>query len=66
MTKVVQHLVPKARVQQVQHRVLNTAHVQVHAAGVAVMLWTHPILLNVFINERFGVRWVEVAQFVPA
>ena len=66
MTKVVQHLVPEARVQQVQHGVLNSTHIQVHAAGVAVMLWSHPILLNVFINERFGVGWVEVAQFVPA
>ena len=65
MTKVVQHLVPEARVQQVQHCVLNSTHIQVHAAGVAVMLWSHPILLNVFINERFGIGWVEVAQFVP-
>ena len=66
MSKVVQHLVPKACIQQVQYGVFNTTHIQVHAAGVSSMLWAHPILLNVFINERFGVRWVEVAQFVPA
>jgi hypothetical protein len=35
VAQVVQHLVPEARVQQVQHRMLDAADVQVDAAGVA-------------------------------
>ena len=45
---------------------LDTAHVQIHAAGVAIMLRAHPIFFNVFVNKCFSIRWVEVAQFVPA
>ena len=34
VAQVEQHLVPEAGVQQVQHRVLDAAHVQVDAAGL--------------------------------
>mmetsp|Transcript_11103 Transcript_11103/g.46655 ORF Transcript_11103/g.46655 Transcript_11103/m.46655 type:complete len:564 (-) Transcript_11103:702-2393(-) len=54
---VVQHLVPEARVQQVQHGVLGAAHVQVHG---------HPILLQAPVHHRVLVLRVDEPQVVPA
>ena len=70
MAQVEQHLVPEPRVQQVQHRVLDAADVQVDAAGVvgAVLAGRGPIQYRSFSGstERFAVRRVDVAQLVPA
>ena len=40
--QIEQHLVPEAGVQQVQHGMLDTAHVQIDAAGPAPVSYTHP------------------------
>ena len=65
MPEIKQHFVPKAAVEQVQHGVLDTTYIEVDAASVAVMLWSHPIFFNIFINEFFRVCGVEVTQLVP-
>ena len=65
MTKVKQHLVPEAAVEQVQHCVLNSTDIEVDTTGVAIMLWSHPIFLNVFVDKCFGVCWVKVTQLIP-
>ena len=54
---VVEHLVPEPGVQQVEHRVLGPADVQVHR---------HPVVLFRRIDELVRVFWVEVAEVVPA
>ena len=66
VAQVEQHLVPEAGVQQVQHRVLGAADVQVDAAAVALPLRAHPVALVLGVDERLVVRGVEVAQLVPA
>ena len=66
MAQVVQHLVPEAGVQQVQHRVLGAADVQVDAAAVALPLRAHPVALVLGVDERLVVGGIEVAQLVPA
>ena len=66
MAQIEHHFVPEAAVQQVQHGMFHTAHVQVDAACVAFMLGAHPIVLNVLVYKRGVVGWVEVAKFVPA
>src|SRR5262249_8139119 len=57
VTEVVQDLVPKSRIQQVQHRVFGAADVQVDAAGIvrAVLSrpWTHPVGLIFLGAEPF-------------
>ncbi|MCH7473097.1 MAG: patatin-like phospholipase family protein [Gemmatimonadetes bacterium] len=60
VAEVEEHLVPEPRVEQVQHRVLGPADVEVHA-GVA-----HPVALGVFADESLGIAVVAVAQEVPA
>ncbi len=54
---IVEHLVPEARVEQVKHRVLGAAHVEVHR---------HPVLLLRRIPGRLVVLRIEVAEVVPA
>ena len=66
MAKIEHHFVPEAAVQQVQHGMFHTAHIQVDAACVAFMLGAHPIVLNVLVYKHGVVGWVEVAKFVPA
>ena len=75
VAQVVQHLVPEARVEQVQHGVLDAADVEVDAARVAgagrgagdrLGARPHPVGLVLGVDERRGVRRVEVAQVVPA
>ncbi len=65
MTKIKQHFVPEAAVEQVQYCVLDATDIEVDAAGVTVMFWPHPIFFDVFVNKCFRVSWVEVSQFVP-
>ena len=69
VAEVVQHLVPEAGVQQVQHGVLDAADVEVDTAGVVgshVGARAHPVRLDGRVDERLVVRRVEVAQLVPA
>ena len=49
--QVVEHLVPEPGVQQVQHRVLGAADVQVDAAAVAVAARAHPVALVLGVDE---------------
>jgi len=56
-TDVVQHLVPEAGVQQMQHRLLGTADIDVHR---------HPVLLGFRANKLAIVVRVQEAQEVPA
>lgn len=48
---------PETGVQQVQHRVLGAAHVQVHR---------HPVLLGLRVHQGAAVAGVDVPQVVPA
>ena len=57
MASVEQHLVPEPSVQQVQHRVLGTADVQVDG---------HPLLFKFRIDEDGVVFRIDEAQVVPA
>ena len=66
VAEVVQHLVPEAGVEQVQHGVLDAADVEVDAAGVARRLRAHPVALDLGVDEAVLVGGVEVAQLVPA
>ena len=66
VAEVEQHLVPEARVQQVQHRVLDAAHIEVDTAGIAGALRSHPVTLDVRVDELVLVGGIEVAQLVPA
>ena len=64
-TQVVEHLVPEAGVQQVQHGVLDAADVQVDAAvGRAVA--SHPVLLRSRVGDDIIAERIDVAQVVPA
>ena len=54
---VVQHLVPESSVQEVQHRVLRAAHVEVHG---------HPVLLQAAVHHRVLVLGVDETEVVPA
>ena len=65
MPEVEHHFVPKARIQQVQHCVLDPADVEVNAASVSVGRWAHPIPLNFFVDKRRGVGGVEISQLIP-
>ena len=68
VTQVEQHLVPEPGVQQVQHRVLHAADVQVDAARRPARRPRrhHPVPLVARVDERLVVVRVEVAQVVPA
>ncbi len=48
---------PEARVEQVQHRVLRAAYVQVDR---------HPVLLGLLVDQGLCIPRVNVAQVVPA
>ena len=68
VAEVVEHLVPEACVQQVQHRVLHSANVEINATRVVrteVGSWPHPVALNLRVDKAVIVRWVEVTKFVP-
>ena len=70
MAQVVEHLLPEPGVQQVQHRVLHTADVQVDTAGIdrAVLgrARAQPVLLVVRVDEPLAVGRIHVAQLIPA
>jgi hypothetical protein len=66
MAEVEQHLVPKAAVQQVQHRVLDAAYIQVDATDITGLAGAHPILLIGRVDEGVFIGRVEIAQLVPA
>ncbi len=69
VAQVVEHLVPEARVQEVQHGVLDTAHVQIDEAGRSGAVAAgarSPVALDGAVDHRVLVRGVEVAQVVPA
>ena len=69
MAEVVEHLVPETRIQKVQHRVLDTADVEVHSTRVVRSVFgrprAHPVGLIADIAELFAVVRVGVAQLVP-
>src|SRR6266511_4405160 len=66
LAQVVQHLLPEARVQQVQDRLLDPADVQVDAARVAGPARAHPVALVGRVDEPVVVVRIDVAQLVPA
>ena len=55
--QIVEHLVPEAGIEQVQHGVLGPAHVEIDG---------HPVALLLRIDEALVVVRVDVAQVVPA
>ena len=57
VAEIEQHLVPEPRVEQVQHRVLRAADVEIDR---------HPVFLLVLRDERAVVLRIDVAQVVPA
>ena len=66
MAQVEQHLVPEARVQEVQHCVLDAAHVQIDTTGAALGGRSHPVRLIRRVHEGDLVGGVGVAHLVPA
>ena len=65
VAEVVENLVPEARIEKVQHGVLDAADVKVDTAGVAGAFRAHPVTLDIFVDKSIRVGGVEVAQFVP-
>ena len=65
MPQIKEHLVPEARVEQVQHGVLHAADVQVHAARVVLAARAGPVALVLDIAERLIVGRVDVAHLIP-
>ena len=65
VSEVEQDLVPEACIQKVQHSMFHAADIQVDTAGVSFALWTHPVLLDCGVNERFSVCWVEITHLIP-
>ena len=67
--QVKEHLVPEAGVEQMQHRVLDAANVEVHAARVlrAMLLRTRagPVALVLDIAECLIIAGIDIAQLVP-
>jgi hypothetical protein len=63
MPEIEEHLVPEARVKQMQHSVLGTADVKVHASRLAA---AHPVALGLGADESIGIAWVAKPQVVPA
>ncbi len=55
--EVEQDLVPEAAVEQVEHGVFGTAHVEIHR---------HPVLFEFLSHKRVTVAGVNVAQVIPA
>ena len=56
-TEVEQDLVPETAVEQVEHGVFGTAHIEVHR---------HPVLFEFLREESVAVAGVDVAQVIPA
>ena len=59
---------PETGVQQVQHSMLDTAHIEVDAAWVlrtAISLRPSPVLLVGKVAERIMIFGINVAQLVP-
>ena len=65
VAEVEQHLVPEPGVEQVQHRVLDTADIQVHAAGFLLIRGAHPVLFILGVAERVLIRGIHIAELVP-
>ena len=65
VAQVVEHLVPEAGIEQVQHGVLHAADVQIDAADTSRCVG-HPVALHVRIHQDVVIGRVEVAQVVPA
>jgi len=55
-TDIVKHVMPESRIEEVEHRVLDAAYVEVNR---------HPILLDVLVPGFSVVFWVEKTQIVP-
>ena len=64
LSQVEQHLVPETGVQQMQHGVLGTAHVEVYSGRLAAGF--HPVVLNLATHEALSILRIEVAQVIPA
>ena len=54
---VEEYLVPKPRIQQMQHGMLTTADVEVH--------W-HPVSFLLRINKTLVILWIDKSQVIPA
>ena len=69
VAQIVKDLVPEPRIQQVQHRVLDTAHVQVDTTRIVGSVLgrprTHPIRLVLRGAHLVLVVRIGVSQFVP-
>ncbi len=52
-----EHLVPEARVEQVEHRVLGAADVEIDG---------HPVLLELRVDQYIVVYGIDEAQKIPA
>ena len=63
--QVIEHLVPETCVEQVQHGVLDAAHVQVHATRVILAARAGPVLLIFNVDKLIRVRRIDVSQLVP-
>ena len=61
MAKVIENLVPEARVEKVQDGVLLTSDVEVDE-GVVVA----PVALGVRRDKMFGIPWITITQVIPA
>ena len=55
--EVEQDLVPEAAVEQVEHGVFGTTHIEVHG---------HPVLFKFLCNKCVAVAGIDVAQVIPA
>ena len=66
MAKVVEDLVPEPGVQQVQRRVFDATHIQVHPARIPPVSRAHPVPLHLRVAEGRFVDRVKITQLVPA
>ena len=62
MAQIKKHLVPEARVKQMQHRVFGSADVKIDTARFVA---SHPVALRFFANEALIVLRVAKPQIVP-
>ena len=63
--QVVEHLVPEAGIEQMQHRVFDATDVKIDAA-LGRALAAHPVLLRRGVGDGVFAHRVDVAQVVPA
>ena len=76
MAEIEEHLVPEARVEQVQHGVLGAADVEIDAAGglpigdcrlpIGFERSRHPVALGVRPTKRLEFSRIAVAEVIPA